>query len=573
MKINVWIIAVLMLGLGMPVVQAKPGLDFTQLERLPIQEGGRKKPFSTFAREALQGMTGRTTIVPETRDADGTAWTAVEFATALLLTPEGWDREPLILINFKPLKEDLGMDPARKTFSYQEVATNTKLRDHVRAVQQLREGDPNAPLDTLQREVVQVASRVADFEDMATGRAFAIVPHPDLPNGKWVAPKDVGSLYSEAQAEAVEGAFKTFQSAYVTGDPEAFITAKEELESVIRSLAPDNVPSQRIIELERFYYQTHPFRWAWILCALAAIILGVTSVWGRRVGYRISWGLAAVGFLLMTVGFVMRVVISGRPPVTNMYESVIWVAFGTVFFALIFEMIYKSRVFLVGAMPIAVIALILADTQPTILDRAINPLVPVLRDNFWLTTHVLTITLSYAAFALALGVSHIVLGRVILGWKPVAAMHNYVYKTLQIGVLLLAVGTILGAVWANYSWGRFWDWDPKETWALIALLSYLFVLHGRIAGFWGGFGLAVGSVVGFLSVVMAWYGVNFVLGAGLHSYGFGTGGFPFVAGLTAVELIFVTIAILRRPAAKKKNGKPPKGTDSSDTKQEVALQV
>src|SRR5690606_14365338 len=144
-----------------------------------------------------------------------------------------------------------------------------------------------------------------------------------------------------------------------------------------------------------------------------------------------------------------------------------------------------------------------------------------LQSNFWLATHVLIITLGYAAFLLALAVAHIALGKVILGGKPSAAIYNYIYRALQIGVLLLAVGTILGAVWANYSWGRFWDWDPKETWALIALLAYLFLLHGRIAGLWGGFGLAVGSVLGFLTVVMAWYGVNFVLGVGLHSYGFG----------------------------------------------------
>ena len=113
-------------------------------------------------------------------------------------------------------------------------------------------------------------------------------------------------------------------------------------------------------------------------------------------------------------------------------------------------------------------------------------------------------------------------------------------------LLLLATGTILGGVWANYSWGRFWDWDPKETWALIALLGYLFLLHGRISGMWGGFGLAIGAVLAFLSVLMAWYGVNFVLGAGLHSYGFGTGGFPLVATYVGCELIFVTVALLRR---------------------------
>jgi ABC-type transport system involved in cytochrome c biogenesis permease subunit len=174
-------------------------------------------------------------------------------------------------------------------------------------------------------------------------------------------------------------------------------------------------------------------------------------------------------------------------------------------------------------------------------------------DNFWLTTHVLTITLSYAAFALALGVGHIILGKSLFGSKASPALHNYLYRTLQIGVLLLAVGTILGAVWANYSWGRFWDWDPKETWALIALLGYLFLLHGRIAGKWGGFGMAVGAILAFQTIIMAWYGVNFILGVGLHSYGFGSGGLPGAITFVSIEILFVLLCVWRhRMAVSKK---------------------
>src|SRR2546421_1920730 len=126
-----------------------------------------------------------------------------------------------------------------------------------------------------------------------------------------------------------------------------------------------------------------------------------------------------------------------------------------------------------------------------------------------------------------------------------APMHFWLYRVLQLGVLLLAAGTILGGVWANYSWGRFWGWDPKETWALIALLCYIVALHGRLAGWWTQFGLAVASVVCFLAVLMAWYGVNFVLGKGLHSYGFGIGGEAYGAVFFAFDLLFVAFSILR----------------------------
>lgn len=169
--------------------------------------------------------------------------------------------------------------------------------------------------------------------------------------------------------------------------------------------------------------------------------------------------------------------------------------------------------------------------------KAFSPLQPVLRDNFWLTIHVLTIVSSYAAGALAWGLGLLSLGYYLLGrYRPggagrpsqppeaCAELAGFIYKAMQIAVMLLAAGTILGGLWADVSWGRFWGWDPKEVWALVSLLAYLVVLHGRYAGWIGNFGLAAGAVVGAAVIGMSWYGVNFLLGAGLHSYGFGQGG-------------------------------------------------
>jgi ABC-type transport system involved in cytochrome c biogenesis permease subunit len=116
---------------------------------------------------------------------------------------------------------------------------------------------------------------------------------------------------------------------------------------------------------------------------------------------------------------------------------------------------------------------------------------------------------------------------------------------VQVGVLLLTAGTILGGVWADYSWGRFWGWDPKETWALIADLGYLAVLHGRFSGWLRTFGSLASSVVCFTGVVMAWYGVNFVLGVGLHSYGFGGGGVHYVTAIVVLQLLYVGFAAIQ----------------------------
>ena len=504
---------------------AAAAFDFSALETVPIQEGGRKKPYIVFAEESTQGLGGRTSVHIEGRKVG-----AMEFITGLWLAPDGWEDLPVILVNNRALKEDTGLEPGRKHFSYSELVANTGLRARLAEAAALRARPGNNRLTGLPKEAADVGMRLAAIESLASGDSFRLVPNPELNDGPW-------STVPADQLAPVAAAFRA-------GDPAALTSALEALRSELAVLHPEFQPPGWKIELEALYQKFHPIRWAWILYLASGTVVALA---GRTsAGYAASWVLAGAGFAMQLAGFVARIIISGRAPVTNMYESVLWVAFGTVLFALVFEAIYRSRVFLLAAAPVAVVSLIFADSQPAALSRSINPLVPVLRDNFWLTTHVLTITLSYAAFALALAIGHIVLVQVIRGKKPLPSLYNYLYRVLQVGVLLLAVGTILGGVWANYSWGRFWDWDPKEVWALVTLLAYLFVLHGRIAGKWGGFGMSVGAILCFQSVLMAWYGVNFVLGVGLHSYGFGSGGFGWAAAFVSTELAFVAFALWKK---------------------------
>jgi ABC-type transport system involved in cytochrome c biogenesis permease subunit len=500
-------------------------LDFASLESLPVQEGGRKKPYLVLADESLLNMSGRTSLA-----ANGRKQGALEVVTRLWLQPQDLAQQPLILVNNKPLKEACGLPDAQERFSYVDLASNDRLRDMLAKADDIRQRDPKAKLDATMKAAVDVGTRLALFQDLAGGHGIAVVPATPV----WI-PLPEGSPD-----------LARLQAALASGDQAAFDQAVAGLRRIQSQAAPGTQADPFKIALEVRYQKVHPFRWAWILYlgGWLALLLTLTSRAGR-IGYGVAWAFTLAGFAMQVAGFASRVLISGRAPVTNMYESVVWVAFGTILFALIFEAIHRCRYFLLGAIPVAVVSLILADSQPVILDHSIHPLTAVLSDNFWLTIHVLTITLSYAAFALGLGVGHIILGKVVLGSKPSPALYNYLYRTQQVGVLLLATGTILGGVWANYSWGRFWDFDPKETWALITLLCYLFILHGRIAGSWSGFGMAVGSVVAFQSVLMAWYGVNFVLGTGMHSYGFGVGGFGYAVGFVVAELLFVAFAVYR----------------------------
>jgi ABC-type transport system involved in cytochrome c biogenesis permease subunit len=216
------------------------------------------------------------------------------------------------------------------------------------------------------------------------------------------------------------------------------------------------------------------------------------------------------------------------------------------------ELVYPWQVVALSAAVVAAVCALVADIMPPNLGAEIKSLQPVLRDNFWLTTHVLTIVSSYAAFALALGLANLSLGLFILApgrTEMIRRLTLFIYRAIQLGVLLIAAGTILGGVWADVSWGRFWGWDPKEVWALIVLLVYLAILHGRFAGWIGPFGLAAGAVLGFVAVIMAWYGVNFVLGAGLHSYGFGEGGRTEVFVAVMAQLAVLGLGWWRKPRA------------------------
>jgi ABC-type transport system involved in cytochrome c biogenesis permease subunit len=519
---------VLLLALLLVALPAR-ALDLSPLDTLPVQDGGRKKPYRVFADETLLALSGRTALL-----IDGSRKSAEEIVTGLWLAPDKAAMQPLILVSHLPLKRMIGLDETRKWFSADELARNSTFVALLQKAEMARRSARMGKLEGIDKQVEQVGGRLMEFDALRNGAPFRVVANPAGAEAAW------------SPLPADDPALSSLRAAYFANDDAAFAKAAAELRARLAAIAPTSQPPAWKLSLEVAYQKTHPFRWAWILYLAAGLTLAVTSVRGRRVGYALGWVLAGAGALFQIAGFTCRILIAGRPPVSNMYESIIWVAFGAVFFALIFEAIHRGRYFLLGATFAAVLPLLLADMQPLALNPSLQPLVPVLQSNFWLSTHVLVITLSYAAFLLALGVGHIALGKIIFGRTPSTALYNYIYRTLQVGVLLLAIGTVLGAVWANYSWGRFWDWDPKETWALVALLVYLFVLHGRIAGAWGGFGLAVGAVLAFQSILMAWYGVNFVLGVGLHSYGFGSGGFGYAATFVVAELVFVLAAVWRR---------------------------
>jgi len=532
-------------GQSDPLAVDSGGLDFKQFGLLAIQDGGRRKPIDTFARETLIRITGRSTYT----DKAGRKWQPNDFVLSALLDTRDWKNEPMILISSGQLIEQLGLDKTQRRLSFAQLTGSAELQRIASEARALKRAEK--PLDRVQQEVLSVNDRLALFGNVMNGNALLIVPSAQRETDAWMVP-DPGAIaasYNEAQFAPAFAELTRMMRAYTQADTFNFSSAARQLQDNLRALSPSIYPQKSQLRLEYFYNHFKGFYRA-IWCYGIALVILIAAHLRKRGGalQTLGVGIALLGLAFQASGIVMRCLIAGRPPVTNMYESIIWVSFAVSFFGMIFFARYRTTIYLLAALPVTLIALLLVHQMPIAMPSSIDPLVPVLRDNFWLTIHVLTITLSYAAFALAMGFGHILLWR--YARDPAAAradapMHFWLYRVLQLGVLLLAAGTILGGVWANYSWGRFWGWDPKETWALIALLCYILALHGRLAGWWTQFGLAVASVVCFLAVLMAWYGVNFVLGKGLHSYGFGIGGETYVAIFVVLDLSFVAFAIWR----------------------------
>ena len=526
----------------------RAGPELEELRSIALQDGGRIKPLDTFARETARRVTGPRAFGLETvRGQD-----PVEWIVAMLADPAKWREERFIRVPHAGLRAAISLPPGQHkahpdAYSFREIASHEAFLKAADEVHAKLEQDPEAVLDPFEQEVRTLSDTLSTVAAVFSGAAFKMVPHPTDATASWYSIADFDRILA-APVPRIKLLTTALVVAYNARDLPSVEAAAIALKQRLHELAPAPEDRAKALRTEVHYNTLKPFRLAWILYLVGflALLASLPLVSGRLGAAGLTF--VAAGFLIHAYGMMLRVSIAGRPPVTNMYESVVWVAWGAVLFALVFEAIYKVLYFATAAAPVAVVGLILADSVP-ILDAAIDPLVPVLRDNFWLTVHVLTITLGYAAYTLALALGH--LNLCLHFFAPNKAdllrmLSFFLYRALQVGTLFLAVGTLLGGVWASYSWGRFWGWDPKETWALIALLGYLALLHGRMIGWFRDFGLAVGAILGYLGVLMAWYGVNFVLGTGLHSYGFGSGGYAYVGGFMVFEILVIGAAVLRR---------------------------
>ena len=262
---------------------------------------------------------------------------------------------------------------------------------------------------------------------------------------------------------------------------------------------------------------------------LAACLYTFAWVFKKPMAGRLATGVSIVGLAGNAAGIIARWVESyslgiGHAPLSNLYESLIFFSGTIVLLYLFIEQKYKNRTIGAFATPLAFLALAYASLSPNISDR-IQPLLPALKSN-WLIAHVMTCFVGYAAFAIAFGISimYMIKQRNAGGAAGVlerlpnpGVLDELTHQLVMFGFLFLTAGIITGAVWANSAWGRYWGWDPKETWSLITWFVYATLLHARLMRGWRGRRIALISVFGFAAVIFTYFGVNYL--PGLHSYG------------------------------------------------------
>ena len=454
-------------------------LNYEQFGLLAIQDGGRRKPIDTFAKESLIRITGRSIF----KDKAGRTWQPNDFVLSALLEIHDWRSEEMVLISLGKLKEQLGLPATQRRFTFAQLTALPELNRLANEAHAQRAAEK--PLDRIQNEALSVSERLALLSHIMDGSALLIVPAPTTETEPWVMPPEFSRYYTEQQFEPVRTHLQAVATAYAQADGFQFIRSSKLLREALRALSPRIYPADNRLRLEQFSNHLEAFYRAIWLYSFAFFLLLLAHLRGRGALLRnLGVGLAIMGIALHGTGIVLRCLIAGRPPVTNMYESIIWVSFAVSVFGMIFFARYRTPVYLLAALPATCLALLLVHQMPIAMPASIDPLVPVLRDNFWLTIHVLTITLSYAAFLLACAFGHILLFRYARNPREArtdAPMHFWLYRVIQLGVLLLAAGTILGGVWANYSWGRFWGWDPKENGALMIVLWTALLFHAKVA--------------------------------------------------------------------------------------------
>jgi ABC-type transport system involved in cytochrome c biogenesis permease subunit len=562
--------------------QSVPPADQMQLDefgRLPLVYEGRVKPFDTLARNTLRQISDRQTFEDTSDKEPVKRQPAIQWLLDVVSgSPDAFKHAVFRIENLDVL-QTLGLE-RRPGFRYSIDEFRDKIGEFEKQAEEAAEVERDDPrkLTTYQKKLLELDRRIrtmtglmASFdqpqirpdhvqedlteairrhEALARMQPPLVVP-PDEEGGKW---EPYSVAYTKAYAKAnflnqtpnpASVSMNSMLAAYHKGDAKSF---NEELAKYEAWLAKRDLSDydQSKTNFEAFFNYFEPFYKASVLYLFAFVLVAAGWLgWSRPLNRAALW-LVLFTFALHTFALVARIYISGRPPVTNLYSSAVFIGWGAVLLGIVIEFVYRLGVGTVIASVAGFATLLIAHFLAASGDTFIV-LQAVLDTQFWLATHVTCITMGYATTLVAgfLGLLYVVRGVLTpsLSADTGKELARMVYGTLCFALFFSFIGTVLGGLWADDSWGRFWGWDPKENGALIIVLWNALVLHAR----WGAIvkdrGLVALAIIGNIVTGWSWFGVN-ELGVGLHSYGFTEGVLLALGIFIATQLAVVALAAL-----------------------------
>ena len=581
-----WVVAALCLiyfgtRLSPPQVRTDSGMNLTAFAELPVSFGGRFLPWDSVARNQLLVLSGKTSI-----EHDDEKLSALRWLLEVKGNPDAARSMKMFRIDEPGVKDVLGLGlEARGETRFSLAEIQPRLDELTRQAELARQVDrPQRSL--FQSSIIDLEQHVSAYPSLYGHTATHSIPpiadrdrggiaatgaHPSVLAAHAAADEQdiyrssgsgAAAMRSAAEAQwtslahamhngpvavgadpRVAAAYDAVFRSYRDQDAAMFNAAVADLQTRLHAAAPRK---SRVASFETLFNHADPFTVSMMFYVVAALAAMVSWLVLPRALVRVGVAVLVIALVVHTLGLASRIYISGRPPVTNLYSSAVFIGWGAAILALLLEPLLKHGLGVLVAAVSGFSTLLIARALAADGDT-MAVLQAVLDTNFWLATHVIVITLGYSAMYLAglLGILYIFRGVFTKTLVPAESrkLGGMVYGVTCFAVLFSFVGTVLGGIWADQSWGRFWGWDPKENGALMIVLWGALVLHARFGGMVKQRGVAVLAVGGNIITTWSWFGVN-QLGAGLHSYGFMDRATTAIMAFVTSQIVIIGIGLL-----------------------------
>ena len=506
-------------------------LSAFEIGDIPLQDEGRIKPLDTFARNHLLAFYGKRSI--KELDMGATDW-----IINLILNPENGRDQKIFNIRNPEVASSLFLDWTNEhKYSFNQITPG--LSEQSSMLEMIDQKDAS-DRTVYEKQLYEISRNILRFEEISYLKALKFIPPSNnSESGEWLSPFDfiLKGIPANENQEAILNSLQMYLANRLAGNDLEMSSALNRYEMALSTFQGINVKVDNL-KKETWMNKVNLFYISLGLYLLSFIFLSISWMIKPILLNRVAYLLLISGTVIHGYGIFLRMQIMERPPVTTLYESVIFVSLIIMALAVLLEYFRKDGLgIFVGSVSGSVLHYVgfsyAADGD------TLGMLVAVLNSNFWLATHVTTITIGYGASLMAGCVGHLYLIQEIRGVNSASlkSIFNNLFGITLLALFFTLFGTILGGIWADQSWGRFWGWDPKENGALLIVLWQLMMIHMRLSGLAKPKEFALGMALNNIIVALAWFGVN-LLQVGLHSYGFDDGVARNLFMFIGFEIIF-----------------------------------